>query len=432
MSLINQLPRLSAYDPGAFGEGGLDPMGSGAVADRIANRLAPGLRARMGQPHFATISTIGAFACQTLRDLPCVDGKTTADIAFEWLVVESMVRSPIEGNKDGFPGNQKAMRARAVNERLSRRNYLSGPRVFGFTGVYRPFSRDIAVLTNDDLPAENAVRLVSAWERDHLLPGFVDGIASKAGGRLRRGITDVCKRTLERGECAAPVAGTLMPELAKYLATRNAGIHERSVLRQLICSGSHEIRNELAAKIVKGASFVANVSQRDLALQLMPGMSTPTRAALKAAIDYETVTTAIDNAFRRFLAHTTQQHGAVIGRTGALETPGLAALAPRVGVLAQCALDSVCALDDTSLANDAMQMLQSFARNFTAAEFFDVLLERHEHVQTRRNKLSWIDRIDDEWTVRTPYRSQSGQLDDNAWTHPMRLTTLAAFLAETA
>lgn len=431
MSLLDQLPRLSAYDPGAFGEGGLDPMGLGAIADRIANRLAPGLRARMGQPHFVTVSTVGAFACQTLRDLTSNDGKTTADIAFEWLVVESMVRSPVESRKDGFPGNQKATRARAANERLSRRNYLSGPRVFGFTGVYRPFSRDIAVLTTDDLPAKNAARLVSAWERDQHLPGFVDSIPSKAGGRLRKEITEVCKRTLERGECAAPVAGALMPKLANCLATRDAGIHERLVLRQLICSGDHEIRNELAA-IISGAGFVAAVSQRDLALQLLPRTSTPTRTALRAAIDYETATTALDNAFRRFLAHTTQQHGAVISRTGALETPGLATLAPRVGVLTRRALDSVCELDDTSLAIDAMKTLQPFARNFTAAEFFDMLLERHEHVQASKNKLSWIDRIDGEWTVRTPYRSQSGELNDDTWTHPMRLTTLALFLAETA
>jgi hypothetical protein len=42
-SLLEQLPRLSAYDPGAEGEGegGLGPLGLGAVADRIADVLAP-------------------------------------------------------------------------------------------------------------------------------------------------------------------------------------------------------------------------------------------------------------------------------------------------------------------------------------------------------------------------------------------------------
>jgi hypothetical protein len=431
MSLFDQLPRLSAYDPGAVGEGGLDPMGTAAVADRIANRLVPGLRARMSQPHFTTISAIGAFSCLSLRELTADEGRTTADIAFEWLVVESIVRSTVEGRRVGFPGTQKAARARAANQRLSRSTYLSGPRVFGFTGVHRPFSRDIAVLASDDSPAENAARLVHAWERDHDLPGYVDGIATQAGGRLRKEIADTCRRTLDKGECTAPVMGTLMPQLADCLAPAEVGVHERQVLNQLIRSGPHEIRNELSASLMD-IDPPADVSQRDLALQLLPGASASTRQALKAAIDYETATTAIDNTFRRFLAHTTQQHGAVVSRAGALETPQLAELAPKVGDMAQRAMDSVSALGDEGLAVDAMRALQPFARHFTSGGFFDMLIERHEQVQHSRNKLSWIDRIDKDWIVRAPYRGQNDALDNSAWTHPMRLVTLARFLAVTA
>lgn len=39
-TLLGQFPRFSQYDPGAVGEGSLDPLGFGAVADRIADRLA--------------------------------------------------------------------------------------------------------------------------------------------------------------------------------------------------------------------------------------------------------------------------------------------------------------------------------------------------------------------------------------------------------
>jgi hypothetical protein len=68
MAMLDQLPRLSAYDPGAVGEGSIDPLGLAAVADRIADVLAPGLRARMSLPRFVTVSAVGAIAYQTLRE----------------------------------------------------------------------------------------------------------------------------------------------------------------------------------------------------------------------------------------------------------------------------------------------------------------------------------------------------------------------------
>lgn len=431
MSPFDQMPRLSAYDPGAIGEGGLDPMGSGAVADRLANRLVPGLRARMSQPRFATLSTVGAVACQGLREVVADEGKTTADIAFEWLIVEAIVRSPMESRRAGLPGSQKAARARAASQRLSRRTYLSGPRVFGFNGVYRPFSRDIGVLESDDRPGENAPLLLRAWEADHALNGYVDGIAGTPGGRLRKDIEDTCRRTLEKGECTAPVTGALMARLADCLAPREARVAERRALRRLVRDGAHEIRNELVASLIADPP-PEDISQHDLALRLLPASSAPTGRNLQAAIDYETASTAIDNTFRRFLAFTVQLHGALVNPADALGTPGLVDLAPRVGDMARRAIDAVALLDDTGLTNDTVQVLQAFARHFTPAEFLDAIIDRHEQVQAGRSRLSWLDRIGGEWTVRTPYRGQSGDLEDGAWTHPMRVATLARFLAETA
>ncbi|MGX7678289.1 hypothetical protein ACSMXN_05270 [Jatrophihabitans sp. DSM 45814] len=105
MTLLDQLPRLSAYDPGAAGEGGLDPLGLSAVADRIAEVLAPGVRARMSQPRFVTLTAVGATAYQMLRELTADEGKTTVDIAFEWIVLEAMARHPGESQTEGLPGN---------------------------------------------------------------------------------------------------------------------------------------------------------------------------------------------------------------------------------------------------------------------------------------------------------------------------------------
>lgn len=387
MSLFDQLPRLSAYDPGAVGEGGLDPLGLSAIAERISDVMAPGLRARMSQPRFLTLSAVGAIAYQTLHDLTADDGKTTVDIAFEWVVLEALVRNPGDGRTDGVPGNQKAQRAKATGQRLSRRTYLSGPRVFGFTGVYRPFSRDAGILTLDDRPGPNADRLVEAWERDFQLFGYSTGIAGTPGGDLRTEITQACKESLIKGECTAPPSGSLLRKLSDALAPREAGANERRVLRELIITGGHEIRNELTAALAAMLP-ATEISQRDLAIHLLQGASKPTCLALQAAIDYEDAATALDNCFRRFLAHTTGRHGSVISRADALMTPGLSDLAGRIGDLSKRAIDSVAELGDDGLSLETVSAFSPFASTFTAEQFFDCITERHEDVQAAKQRLS--------------------------------------------
>lgn len=431
MSLLDQLPRLSAYDPGAVGEGGLDPLGLSAVADRIANVLAPGIRARMSHPRFVTVSAVGAIAYQTMHEIMADQGRTTVDIAFEWLVVEAIVRHPGKRRTEGLPGNHKAARAKAANERLSRRTYLNGPRVFGFTGVYRPLSRNVGVLTVGDLPGENAVRLVRAWESDLQLSGYVDGLSSTPGGRLRKDIASACRLSLEKGECASPPNGQLLCDLSDYLAPREAKSNERRVLRELITTGEHEIRNEIAAKLVASPPS-KGMTQHDLAGQLLTGTSPQTRRALQAAIDYEAAATVLDYTFRRFLAYTAQQHASVISPSNVLQSPGLENLAPRIGGLVQQAIESVAELEDVGLSSETIHVLQLFGKKLKPMEFFEALVERHEQVQSKKKKLSWLDQLGRDWTVRTPYRIQSDHLKDEIWAHPMRLVTLANLLAETA
>ncbi len=385
----------------------------------------------MSHPRFVTISAVGAFAYQALHELTADEGRTTVDIAFEWLVVEAMVRHPGNGRLAGLPGSQKAERAKKANLRLSRRTYLSGPRVFGFTGVYRPLSRDAQVLTFDDMPAQNALRLVEAWEQDFDLKGYATGDTSKLGGQLRKDIANACARSLEMGECAAPPAGQLLDKLAKCLAPHEAKSNERRALRSLLADSPHAIRNELAARLLKSPPS-EKTTQRQLALSLLAHVRKPTQQALQAAIAYEDAATALDNTFRRFLAHAVQQSGSVISPAHALTTPGLEALAPKMDGLAQQAIESVAALDDELLTHETVHALGSFQERLSAQRFLEALIARHEHVQAAKKKLSWLDQLDGDWTVRTPYRSHTNGLPDDYWTHPMRMDTLAKLLAQTA
>jgi predicted thioredoxin/glutaredoxin len=95
------------------------------------------------------------------------------------------------------------------------------------------------------------------------------------------------------------------------------------------------------------------------------------------------------------------------------------------------AIDSVAALGDDTLTHDAEHGFGAFQDKLSAQTFFDALIARHEQVQATKGKLSWLDQIDGDWTVRSPYRNQTEELNDEFWAHPMRLVTLASLLAKT-
>ena len=427
-TLLEQFPRFSEYDPGTVGEGSLDPLGLGAVADRIADRLAPGVRARMSQPRFVTLSAVGAYACQPISDIVSTDGKSTFDLAFEWLVVESLVHYPNPDRLRGVPGSQKAQRAVKTKERLSATTYLVGPRVFGFTGVYRPFSRDAKVLGVDGLPAENAEVLIRAWERDQRLDGFINGIPGSQGLRVRSEIEKESLAALKSARVTAPLTGWLMRQLADTMAPREAEARERAVLRRLVTTGPHEVRNELTALLARSLP-APDTSQLDVARALSAQASPYTKRTLAAAIEFENCATAIEYAFRRLLAYATSLGGAFSIEQATL-TPQLSTLAPRLGTLTKRAIDSVAELDE-SLAHEVVECFGHFDRALGPGEFAEALIARHQHVQELKGKRMWLDPIKSRWVVRPPYRNQSLNLVDEVWTHPMRLQTLVAFLGAT-
>lgn len=431
-SILDQLPTLSKYDPGASGEGSLDPLGLGTVADRIADRLVPGIRARMSQPRFVTLTAVGAQACQSLVGVTSSDGKTTFDIAFEWLVVESLVRYPQAGRAAGVPGSQKAQRARAVGERLSAGNYLAGPRVFGFTGVYRPFSLDGDVIDARGLPGRNAERLIAAWERDRGLDGFQLGISGSPGGNLKRDIENTVRDSLAKGQASAPPTGRLIREIGEHLAPNEAGGTERNELRRLVTGETHAIRHELTqlmlANMPQGEYWP---TQQELAVSLLEAArSEDTRVALRAAIAYETCATSIEYAFRRLL-----QYGTALGDrfspTQGKDVQEIAELAPRLGDLVSRAVDATAELE-AGLGIDAGFVFSDFAQILTPADLVEALVVRHERVQVAKGKRMWIDPMGPEWVIRPAYRLESISLDDEIWAHPMRIGTLLGFLVRTA
>ncbi|MCH5642273.1 hypothetical protein [Gordonia sp. ABSL49_1] len=433
-ALLDQFPHFSEFDPGAYGEGSLDPLGLSAVAERMAEQMVPGLRARMSQPRFTTLAVAGAHACQAIRDLTAADGKTKPDIAFEWIIVESFVRHRASSDIRALPGTQKTSRAIKMNRRLGPSTYLSGPRVFGFTGVYRPFALDSDLLTKDGSPGTNADALLGTWEKERSLDGFLGGVPRTPGGKLRRKIEEACVAALQSSEATLAPGGSVMRDLAATMVPSDSGPGERRILRSLILSAvggePHEIRAELCDRLLQMPHN--DMGQREIATRLLDDgtVSVAARAVLQAASTYEECASAIERSFRRILQDAAAR-GGTFSQSKASKTVGLEEIAAKLPEQVRRAVNAAGHVQD-HLAEDVSRNLQAFEDAAEPAAFIEALLSRHDQVQSDKGKRPWIDPLGKNWIVRTPYRNQSVDLTHTNWIHPMRLTTLANFLEETA
>jgi len=383
----------------------------------------------MSNPRFATLCVVGAIAGHPLRDAISSDGRTTVDIAFEWIVLEALVRASDADAARGVPGSQKARRAVATNSRLSASSYLVAPRVFGFNGVYRPFCRDSELLDAEGSPAVNAERLILAWEADQQVEGFISGRPGSPGYGLREEIERQCRRALEAGHAVVPRRGQFLTDLARVLSPSRPGPSERAELRSLVATGPHGIRCEIAHSMIGLASLTA-LTEPELASRVSKGASTETRRALSAAIRYEECATALDRCFRWMLGTASATGGsfslATLSSHQRLQTD-----AARVPSLVATAIDAITQADP-ALAHEVSSSLGQFEACTTLDRLYEALIHRHDRVQAAKGKRMWVDPVDSRWAVRPPYRSISDDLPEGTWVHPLRLRTLAAFLEATS
>src|SRR3546814_18703318 len=87
------LPSLTVADPPVAGEGSLDPLGTGALADRIAEQLVPDVRARMRRVRFLTAMEIPSIVSDEVGERFIPDGRETPPLAFGWMLIVGFVRN---------------------------------------------------------------------------------------------------------------------------------------------------------------------------------------------------------------------------------------------------------------------------------------------------------------------------------------------------
>lgn len=97
-------PLLTERDPVESAEGGLDPLGTEALADALAVQLVPGVRERQRHPRFLTAMAVSLEICRDFdEDLLAKDGVSEPWQVFEWYLVEGLVRRAEASERTGLP-----------------------------------------------------------------------------------------------------------------------------------------------------------------------------------------------------------------------------------------------------------------------------------------------------------------------------------------
>lgn len=418
-------PEVSAYDPPAAEETGLDPMGLAATSERLADLLVPGLRARMSWVRFTTAMAVGALATESLTGEKAADNASTPAICFEWLLIEAFVRRIDRDLPPGIPGSQKARTATNRGERLSRATYLHSPRVFGFHGVYKPFAVDAKVLTEELTPNERCVELVRAWEYDHGLSGFVDGPSGTEGDSIRRRIHEEVLAALRAGSLTVAPRAHLLGKLAETLLPGTVGSTEAKVLRRLVFDPRHEHRAELA-----GLLDLDNptATEADLLAAARPQASLELRRRIDAVVSYEELAALLDSAFRLLCHVSFSLGGQPLTPAHVAEHEILERCAREIPERYKRAVDHITAVTHEI---DLEQRLGEFAYPHTPHDLVEVVLTHHERVQAARpgGKRSWFERFRDGWVVRPPYGAAEPP-DPSRFVHPLRVYTLRNFVRQ--
>ena len=196
-------PLLTDADAVESSEGGLDPLGTESLADKLAVKLVPGVRERQQHPRFLTATAVSLSLCAEFGDeVLARDGVSEPWLVFEWYVVEGLVRTRGLTPKDirGLPGREKAARAIADGVPLSTKRYLKTPSVFGFHGIYRALALTLGIQHGERL-GERGCELLALWAKERGLGGFV-GTAGGPGKHFREQIGEALRLGLEKGAVA--------------------------------------------------------------------------------------------------------------------------------------------------------------------------------------------------------------------------------------
>jgi hypothetical protein len=425
------LPALSLPDPVVSGEGVLDPLGLANFGDRLAEELVPGVRARQNRIRFLTAIAVAAAVVEGLDDIASADGSSTPQLAFEWLLVEGLVRAADTSSYRGTAGTLKARDAVDRGVSMSAKTYLKTPTVFGFHGVYKTLADELRIVDDDLHLLENGVHLLSVWEEEQGLSGFVErAIAVPGNAAWKHRLRSAIETALSCGHSDVGTGWGGWRFFADHLGPSGSGPREAKALYDLLTSAEDGTRPDVIRGLTNAPS--GDFADDRIASELLGPHVSSTVSRKLAAIDcYERVCGLLEFSFDsiRFAGRDPLKP--------ATSVTFLASSAAGVIVtkLRQAIVDTERAIEDLdlSLQQEFHDVVLEFNAVQTPADLFEAVLARHHTVQSRKppaGKRDWFERTAAEAITRTSYRV--GDVPDRpvGWGRPYRLTTCLSFVRD--
>lgn len=424
-------PLLSEADPKETSEGSLDPLGLYPLADDLALKLAPGVRERQKHPRFLTSIAVSLAVCREFGDdRTAKDGTSEPWLVFEWLLTEGLVRQASAEDLVGLPGSQKVWQAiQRDGVRISAKNYLKTPSVFGFHGVYRLLAKTVGIERGGQL-WEQGAELLRIWSEEQGLPGFY-GTGGGEGANCLRVFRDAVEQGLQKGYIDQGPGWLGWKYFARHLSVYGVGKREEKYIRSLVATAGDGHRREvfdfLTSKVGRKTWLAADDSERAFHAAMLPHAETDLQDLLRAIDDYETFARRMHDAFEDCLHEMSVRRV----RTSTADLAGLAGVvraAKEVPAVFSRLRDRLGIID---ASKKFVEQFGEFAEPLSPAEFAERLIVRHQVNQRRKpphGKAPWFDRFDDgACIIRTGYLRDEGGTGGDEYVHAYRTRSLWIF-----
>jgi hypothetical protein len=462
------LPLATTYDPAEDPPGSIDPLGTVAAAEQLADVLFSGFTARMWRARHLTFAALAAFVAEQATGFSDGDEelRLEARLALERLFVSAVARREKRDDKwrrasRQLPGISLARRALSSDDQpLGKQTFLKGQAVNGPFGVVARLARRLDIIDDDNRISRNGQALLLVWSAEQELPGLLDEGRSESAGamwikKLVRFVLDYVNNS------SWPKPGWWgWSELADRLRPDKIGPQERKTIRRLLASDGAPMRRRCLELLEQEESIndyrsLAGNSERGLIdrrilVTDLQSLLQPKSDVVDCEIDYairlvdayEQVGGGLESVMRGLLWGLTH-HGGRATPSELLTDPRLSSHVSQArSNLRRATRELQLQLSEVLhhpqiqhvIDTDRLDQLLQDAQTGIGGEdnLVNQVMERHSRVQQQKKKGAWIERSPEYWTLIPGFSDSSEEpwKHDGTYLHPFRVTNAYSFLSD--
>lgn len=465
---LSSLPLPTPYDPAEDPPGSIDPLGTVALAEQLANVLMPGLTARMWRARYLTFTALAALVGQRASAMEggSEEMRLEARLGLERFFVSAIMRKSKHDeswNRAAYrlPGSSLARSAiDSGHQPLGRQNFLKGQAINGPFGVVQRLARNLDIIDDDNRLSRSGEELLLAWSEEQGLGGILDDMNSNsAGNNWLNKLVGYVIRHVEDGKWPQP-RWWGWKDLPEYLRPDQPGAREKKVLFRLLTSNKSIVRQRCIKLLRRRETqqvykaTTANGSRGDVDRTILVQQIGQSVRDEQDQVDrlihytirlidaYEQVCGCLESTFRGVIWALTHRNGQAKVNdllSDVVLVPHLTSIHRDLVAAShrfQSLVSNLSSHPHVSRTIDVErldQMLQD-ARSGSQSEqaLVSAVIERHRRVQKQKRKGMWIECDDTYWTLMPGFgdNSDAPRSYTGPYLHPYRVQNIYSMLSD--